>query len=175
MRFGGFSETAEGERDGYEVLGDLAVGYDWQLSGLTLTPTAGLGASWLYQEAWSESGAGGANLEIDSADTLSLQPRLGVGVASDFDLGQGLTLTPRAQALWIGRLGDETTDTTARFAGTTTSWRVPGLEEPDHSAALSLGADLAADDGWALSAGYAGRFGEGARDHVFLLGGRLRF
>ncbi|WP_421706978.1 autotransporter domain-containing protein [Algihabitans sp.] len=175
IRFGGFSETAEGERDGVEVLGDLAVGYDWQLSGLTLTPTAGLGASWLYQEAWSESGAAGANLEIDSADTLSLQPRFGVGVASDFELGQGLTLTPRAQALWIGRLGDESTDTTARFAGTTTSWRVPGLEEPDHSAALSLGADLAADDGWALSAGYAGRFGEGARDHGFLLGGRLNF
>ena len=175
IRFGGFSETAEGERDGVEVLGDLAVGYDWQLSGLTLTPTAGLGASWLYQEAWSESGAGGANLEIDSADTLSLQPRLGVGVATDLDLGQGLTLTPRAQALWIGRLGDESTDTTARFAGSDASWRVPGLEEPDHSAALSLGADLAANDGWALSAGYAGRFGEGARDHGFLLGGRLNF
>ena len=175
LRFAGFDQTAEGERDGYEVLGDLAVGYDWQLSGVTLTPTAGLGTSWLYQESWSESGAGGANLEIDSADTLAVQPRLGVGIASDFDLGQGLTLTPRAQALWIGRLGDESTDTTARFAGSNASWRVPGLEEPDHSAALSLGADLAAEEGWALSAGYAGRFGEGARDHGFLLGGRISF
>ena len=45
----------------------------------------------------------------------------------------------------------------------------------DGSAALSLGADLASKGGWALSVGYAGRFGDGARDHGFLLGGRLRF
>ena len=45
----------------------------------------------------------------------------------------------------------------------------------DGSTALSLGNDLAADEGRALSAGYAGRFGEGARDHGFFLGGRLRF
>ena len=45
----------------------------------------------------------------------------------------------------------------------------------DGSTALSLGTDLAADDGWALSAGYAGRFGDGAKDHGFFLGRRLRF
>ncbi|MGP1257250.1 MAG: autotransporter outer membrane beta-barrel domain-containing protein, partial [Kiloniellales bacterium] len=180
LRFAGFDRNAEGERDGYEVLGDLSVGYDWEasawgLEGLTLTPTAGLAASWLYEEAWEESGAAGANLKLGTARTLSLQPRLGFGVATDVDLGEGLTLTPRGQALWIARLGDEGTDTTARFAGTTSSWRVPGLDEPDHAAALSLGADLASQNGWALSAGYAGRFGDGARDHGLLLGGRLSF
>ena len=41
------------------------------------------------------------------------------------------------------------------------------------AARLSLGADLAAEEGWALSARYVGRFGEGARDHGFLLGGWL--
>ena len=45
----------------------------------------------------------------------------------------------------------------------------------DGSTALSLGADLTSKDGWALPAGYAGRFGEGARNHGFLLGGRLNF
>ena len=45
----------------------------------------------------------------------------------------------------------------------------------DGSTALSLGTDLASKDGWALSVGYAGRFGEGAKDHGFFLGGRLRF
>lgn len=180
VRFTGFDQTAEGERDGVELLGDLGVGYDWEagawgLEGLTVTPTAGLAVSWLYQEAWSESGAAGANLQFDSAETLSVQPRLGFGLASDFDLGEGLTFTPRGLALWVGRFGDETTDTTARFAGTTASWRVPGLDEPKHSAALGVGADLASDEGWALSAGYAGRFGAGAREHGFLLGGRIQF
>ena len=48
--------------------------------------------------------------------------------------------------------------------------------DPDRSGgALSLGTDFATEEGWALSAGYAGRFGEGARDHGFLLGGWRNF
>ena len=45
----------------------------------------------------------------------------------------------------------------------------------DASATLSFGADLASKNGWALSVGYAGRFGEGAKDHGFFLGGRRNF
>ena len=49
------------------------------------------------------------------------------------------------------------------------------VQPADGSAALSLGTDLAADEGWALSARYVGRFGEGARDHGFLFGGQRSF
>lgn len=49
------------------------------------------------------------------------------------------------------------------------------LEEPRHSAAVSLGAELESLDGWGLVAGYAGRFGKGAQDHGFRLGGSLRY
>ena len=128
-----------------------------------------------FQAAADLRSAAGANLEIETAKTLSLQPRLGIGVASKLYLGEGLALTPRGQALWLGQLGDTETEASARFAGTAAGWQIPALEEPTHSAALSLGADLTSDAGWVLSAGYAGRFGEGARDHGVLLGGRISF
>ena len=40
---------------------------------------------------------------------------------------------------------------------------------------LSLGTNFATEEGWTLSAGDVGRFGEGARDHGFLFGGRWNF
>ncbi len=193
IAFGGFGATAEGERDAIELSGDLSLAYDIELGSLgsetgafTLTPIAGLGVSWLREEAWEETGAPGANLDFDAATTLSVQPRLGLGVATDLALEAGdpggdgvLTLTPRAQALWIGELGDRATEVDARFAGAGTAWRVPALEAPEHSAALSLGAELARDadrpGGWTLEAGYAGRFGDGAQDHGFLLKGGFKF
>ncbi len=175
LGFGTFQATATGDRGGYEVVGDLSVRYDVPLSDVTLSPIAGLGVSWLYEDAWQESGAGGANLAFDVETTVRVQPRLGLGLATDISLGDGLTLTPRAEALWVAELADRDGSTTARFADTTASWRVPSVEEPRHSAAVALTMDLASEEDWAVSAGYAGRFGGGAQDHGFLVGARLSF
>ncbi len=173
--FAGYDETASGDHPGWEFLGDLGATWDVELGALTVSPTAGLGLAFLAEAAWSESGAGSANLAYDDSESLTVLPRAGLGLSYDLELGQGLRLTPAAQALWLGRLGDRRSQYDARFAGTSTSWSVPGLDEPAHSAALSLSVDLAADDGWSLGAGYAGRFSDGAQDHGFLLGGSLRF
>src|SRR5690606_11128602 len=126
------------------------VSWDWQRGDWTLTPIGGLSVSWLSEEAWSESGAGSANLSIDESDTVAVLPRLGGGFAYDLPLGDGLTLTPQGQALWVGRFGDRRTSYNARFTGTTTSWTVPGLEEPRNSAAIGLGAELTSEDDWSL-------------------------
>ena len=175
LTFGGLARTARGERDGFEVIGDLAASYDWQSGAVQVTPFAGLTASWLYEEDWEETGAGGANLAFEDADTLSVQPRLGLGLSTDMALDGGLTLTPNAQALWIFELGDEASDYTARFVGTEPAWRVPSVDEPRHSAVIGLSADLVSDSGWSLSAGYAGRFSGESRDHGLQLEARFAF
>lgn len=171
----GFDRTAEGDRDGYEITGDVAVRYDLQAGEVIVSPVAGLSVSWLQEESWQESGADGANLAFDDADTLSVQPRLGIGVSTDVALTGKLTLTPRVELLWVGELADDDSSYTARFAGATSSWAVPSVEEPRNSGAIGLAADLVSTRGWAMSAGYAGRFGDGAQDHGFLLGARFAF
>ena len=175
VTFGGLARTARGERDGYEVIGDFAASYDWQSGAVQVTPFAGLTASWLYEEEWEETGAGGANLAFEDADTLSVQPRLGLGLSTDMALDGGLTLTPHAQALWLLELGDEDSDYTARFVGTEPAWRVPSVDEPRHSAVIGLSADLVSDSGWSLSAGYAGRFSGESRDHGLQVEARFAF
>lgn len=173
--FAGYDETASGNRPGWEFLADFGGTWGVEFGALTVSPSAGLGLSFLTEKAWSEGGAGSANLAYDETESLTVLPRAGVGLSYDIDVGRGLSLTPSVQALWLGRLGDRRSQYDARLLGAATSWSVPGLDEPAHSAAVSVGAELAADDGWRLGAGYAGRFAEGAQDHGFLLGGSLRF
>ena len=78
--------------------------------------------------------------------------------------------------MWIAEIGDRDSTLSARFAGTTPTFSVPAVEEPRHSGAVALTVDLTPADGaWGVSAGYAGRFGDGAEDHGFLLRTSLRF
>ena len=138
-------------------------------------PVAGLSLSLLREESWRETGAAGANLAFDDETTLVVQPRLGVGLSTEVALGDGLALAPGAEVLWVTELADRDSSYSASFAGATASWSVPSVEEPRHSAAVSLSADVLSEDGWASSLGYAGRFGDGSRDHGFLLGARVSF
>lgn len=50
---------------------------------------------------------------------------------------------------------------------------MPSLEEPENSLGVGLG--LGSVEGWDLRAAYAGRFGDGAEDHGFLLGFSTEF
>ncbi len=175
LGFGTFQGTATGDRSGYEALGSLSVRYELPLGVFTVSPLAALNVSWLREQAWKEQGAPGANLAFAEETTLVVQPRVGVGLSTEIAVGDGLSVEPRAEALWVTELADRDSSYRASFVGSTTSWDVSSLEQPRHSAAVSLSADLVSRDGWATSLGYAGRFGEGSKDHGFLLGARLSF
>ncbi|MCA8930957.1 MAG: autotransporter outer membrane beta-barrel domain-containing protein, partial [Rhodospirillaceae bacterium] len=167
--------TATGDRDGYEVTGDIAARYELAVDGFTLAPVAGLAVSWLHQQAWQETGAAGANLAVASSNSVSVQPRLGIGVSTEIDLGGGLVLAPQAEALYVAEVGDRDSGLTAHFPGAAVEFTVPAVEEPRHSGAVAVSIDLMpSDGGWALSAGYAGRFSRTSQDHGFLAGARLR-
>ena len=175
VAFGSFQGTATGKHDGYELVGRVQASYDETMGPFTVAPTAGLTTSWLYEEAWQESGGGGADLAIDRAETTSVQPDAGVGLRRSFAVGDGLTLVTRGQLLWIGQWGDSSGDYTAGFTGQTTGWTVPSLSQPRNAAAVGLSADLVSKDGWTLQAAYAGRFATRTRDNGILLGVQVAF
>ena len=175
LDFGTFQSTATGDRNGHEALGSLSVRYERARGGLTVSPVAALNVSWLREEDWKEKGAAGANLAFDSETTLVVQPRFGIGLSTEVAVGEGLSFEPRAEALWVTELADRDSSYRASFVGSTTTWSVVSLEQPRHSSAVRLSADLVSIDGWATSLGYAGRFGGGSNDHGFLLGARVRF
>lgn len=176
LSIGTFAATADGDRAGYELFADIGVGHTFEMDNWSLRPEAGIGLSWLIEEDWSESGAGAANLSVDAADTVTAQPRIGLGVGYDWALSDTLTLTPNANALWLGRFGTSAEDTyRARFTNGTSAWDVPNLEAPTHTAAVGAGVTLTDRNAWALRADYTGRFSADSVDHGFVLGGEVRF
>lgn len=173
---GGFAATAKGDRPGIELFADVGVAHAFEIDQWSLRPQAGIGVSWLMEEDWAETGAGSANLSVDAADTVTVQPRLGVSVDYGIALSGDLALTPNAHALWLGHFGTAADDVyDARFTNGRSAWDVPALDAQTHTAAIGAGVTLAEEGNWSLHADYTGRFGAQGTDHGFVLGGEIRF
>ncbi len=170
IRAGTIALTANGEHDAYEVMGDIGATYRIPLDkGVVLEPLAGLSLSHLWEEAWSETGAGAANLQFDETTRFNATSRLGAGVWRTFDVGSGYSFTPQAEAMWLHALGDREADLTAAFAEAPNApWKVGGRKDPMDSVMIGLSGTVETGD-WTLSAGWAGRFAEDSADHAVRL------
>ncbi|WP_185961197.1 autotransporter outer membrane beta-barrel domain-containing protein [Telmatospirillum sp. J64-1] len=169
IQAGGLALTAKGDHLGYEVIGDIGTSYRIALDHFTLEPLAGLSLSHLWEEGWTERGAGAANLRMDSTTRFSATSRLGAGLWRSFDIGSGYTFIPHAEAMWLRALADRDVDLVAGFAQAGSStWQVAGRRDPLDTAMFGLSATLEGRD-MSFSAGWAGRFGEDSTDHAIRL------
>jgi uncharacterized protein with beta-barrel porin domain len=85
---------ATGQRNGSQVFGSLAAGYDAEMGDLTLTGFGRLEATFTRLAAFTETGGGpGGALSFGAEDLWSASALLGVRAAFSFEL-EGGTLTP---------------------------------------------------------------------------------
>lgn len=166
--------TAAASYDTRTLFARAEAGYDLPLglnSGLVLTPLAGLDYKRSLSDAYTETGAGAANLSMDASTVESLTTR--VGARLDWTMateagGIGLGI----EAAW---LRDQITDPV------TLSGSLAGIgfsldsarEAPD---AAELGLSLSfAQDTLSLGAQYTGTWRDGASSQSGLLRGTVRF
>jgi len=81
--FGGFG-TAEGDHTGHEFTAATQASVPMQVGGFVLTPHAGLRYAYVRANGFSESGAHGQDLDVDSDDVHSLQPYVGMTLDKQF-------------------------------------------------------------------------------------------
>ncbi len=122
-------------------------GYQYDIDNkLSVCPFAGAAYTYYDQDAYSESGAGGANLSYDSLDEDSFVTSLGIegtyAMRDDLDL--------RASATWLHEFCDNQVVSKAAFAGST-PFETKGLEPDDDSAVLGIGLDGQIADNMTLS------------------------
>ena len=116
--FPGVATTANGSTNGNQATANLDGGYDWNLtSRLTLGPDLGLQYVHLDVDSFTESGAGPANLAVNSQSLDSLQSR--VGARADYHL---LTLatssfSAEVHAAWQHEYLNDSRGIGAGFAG----------------------------------------------------------
>ena len=88
--------TAKAKHDAHEIVAAVQAGYAVDLpSSFVLTPRVGVDYLHIFEEGFTENGAGAFDLTTKSGDTDSLKPNVGVTLAKTFATDNGWLLTPQ--------------------------------------------------------------------------------
>lgn len=87
INFGSINRQAKGDFDSHGMIASLKAAYFQQWGGLEVIPEIGLTYSKIWQNGFTETGAGSLNLKVDDADAHSLVTSIGVRLGTSLDLG----------------------------------------------------------------------------------------
>ena len=173
--FGGIDRTATADytdnalNANLELARGFDVAHNWRV-----VPYGALGVLWNDHDAFTETGAGSANLSRASDSTLTGTASLGLRMAGMFETGNGKTLIPQFRLGWDHHLGPTANSTTLAFTGTS-SFTVAGSETDRDTLVGNLGMTLADDDGWSFYADYQPSISKSRREHAASAGFRMKF
>ncbi len=134
---GSFNRTAGSDYDSWDLSLYAGLGYDFQVAGFTITPTISM--QWVHyeQESFTESGAGPANLDVDSWDTDSLQHMLAVKVSRIYRTDE-MSIVPEIYLGW-GHEYLEDDKIQSKFVGQTTPFAFESDSDDEDSLLFGAG------------------------------------
>ena len=146
--------TAKSDFDGMQGSVKVEAGKDMAMDGFTVTPMASLQYTPLNTDDYTETGAAGANLVVDTKSLNTLDVGLGGQVAYAMPMENGGTLKPMLRAKYIYRAGDENMETTSRFTGGGAGFDTKGIKTGRSSAQVGAGLLLTTAGGVDFSVNY---------------------
>jgi len=126
--FPGVNRTATSDYSGQQYSGIVTVGRHYQVNETTITPLASLQASHLRVGSYTESGAGDANLRVESQDYTFVQSTLGVKAERVIRSGNS-TYAPEVHAKWLHDFRSTTMEQDAAFTGGGASFNAQGIKQ----------------------------------------------
>jgi outer membrane autotransporter protein len=126
--FPGVNRTATSDYSGQQYSGIVTVGKHYQVNETTITPLASLQASHIRVGSYTESGAGDANLRIESQDYTFVQSTLGVKAERVIRSGNS-TYAPEAHAKWLHDFKSTTMEQDAAFTGGGAAFTAQGIKQ----------------------------------------------
>lgn len=168
VAFGGFDRTAEADYEGWTATASAEGGRAYALEGFTATPFIGLEYTHLRRDGFTESGAGGANLRVDSERQDSLRSVLGARLMFAPRAIRGLQVSPAIEAAWVHEYLDDDARIDVGFAATTASdFRIRGPELDRDRARLGAGLVAQLARNTRLRVGYLGEIAGSDDHHAF--------
>jgi uncharacterized protein with beta-barrel porin domain len=126
--FPGVNRTATSDYSGQQYSGIVTVGKHYQVNETTITPLASLQATHLRVGSYTESGAGDANLRVESQDYNFVQSTLGVKAERVIRAGKS-TYAPEVHAKWLHDFRSTTMEQEAAFTGGGASFNAQGIKQ----------------------------------------------
>lgn len=126
--FEGINRTASADYSGQQYSGVVTAGRHFYLNQTTVTPLASLQASRIRVESYRESGAGDANLQVNSQSYNFVQSSLGVKAERIIQAGNG-TYSPEVHVKWLHDFSSTTMQQDAAFVGGGSSFSTQGVKQ----------------------------------------------
>ncbi len=147
-----------------QVFGEI--GYGAAVRAVALEPFAGLAWVHLHTQGFTESG-GAAALKGSASSSDVGNSTLGLRVATNYAMANGMILTPRLSVAWQYAFGDLTPSAALAFAGTSgANFTVTGVPLATNTALINAGADLRISPNARLGLSYFGQFAGSASDNA---------
>ncbi|MDF2095183.1 autotransporter outer membrane beta-barrel domain-containing protein [Aquibaculum arenosum] len=169
------NETAKADYKGWSAQSFGEVGYRLPLGTAEVEPFAGLAFQHTRTDSYSESGAGAANLDIDSDRASMLHSSIGVMLSETFSFDSGLRLRPHASVAWERRLVGSSGDARMAFSSGGSSFSVSGPKRSKDAAVVGVELDIGLDNNVEAFAGYDAYLSSTQKEHTARAGIRLRF
>lgn len=126
--FPGVNSTATSDYTGQQYSGIVTVGQHYQVNETTITPLASLQATRIRVGNYTESGAGGADLRVESQDYNFVQSTLGVKAERVIHSGNS-TYSPEVHAKWLHDFKSTTMEQDAAFTGGGATFSAQGIKQ----------------------------------------------
>lgn len=147
--------TADSDFDSNQYIAYAEVGHDYAIANrTTLTPYALAHYQHIAIDDYTETGAGGANLDVDSNDLDIFELGLGAQVAWDLDGGNGSKIRPALNAGYRHDLVGDSVDTSSTLAGGGAAFSTQGLEPAQGTFDVGASISYAMDNNWEFTADY---------------------
>ena len=173
ISFGGLARQAKGSYTGQQYGAYAEAGYSFG-DTLRFTPLASLQYSLLHTKSYTETGAGAANLTVDSANYKFLQSGLGMRVSLPVQKAKTL-LTPDLHAKWLYALKADDMESTAALAGGGASFKTSGYSQPRNAGQVGARMDIEFNKRLTLAVNYDFEFREDFNSHTGYANLRCKF
>ncbi|MEX2409729.1 MAG: autotransporter outer membrane beta-barrel domain-containing protein, partial [Rhodovibrionaceae bacterium] len=165
---------AKGSYDSEVFSVHAETGYAFELMPATITPFAGVRYTRAETDSFTESGAGGFNLDVDKSTAESFTTTLGVDLSAEFQAGAETWITPQLRLGWEHEFEDNYQTVGASFAGVPASaFTVIGSEVASDSAIVGAGVSVNIGHTWELFLDYDGKLNQDVQQHAVSGGVKL--
>ena len=148
--------TASGSTDALQWLAEGRLGFYHDFDEtLAINPYLGIRYIGTSVDGYSESGAGGLNLQYGDSDSHSIQGYIGSELTKEMALQDGFVLTPRVRANYVFEIGSQDDAIVTNYViDPTSTFNTFTLDLPDNYFSLGLGADLTKGSNWTIYADF---------------------
>lgn len=166
---------ASGEYDADQFSARAEVGRDYAYETATITPHAMVNWSHYSPDSYTETGAGGANLNVEGESVNVFELGIGADVGWMLQQANGGYLAPEIRVGYRYDLAGDVVETTSSFVGGGPAFKSEGFDPAQSAFDLGAGLTYFSADNWELSADYNFTFKSDYDNHSGFLRAAYKF